>query len=153
MDDQASTKSKVLHERGSLNPHPQDVTDETFAANEFFDPKDIVQVKYEMLRRVRVEGKSVTQAASAFGFSRVAFYQTKIAYEKGGLSALIPKHRGPKHAHKLTDTILSFIDKSKTENKSLRAPALSELVQKQFGFSVHPRSIERALSRRQKKGR
>ena len=152
MDDPRNTKTEILRERGSLNPHPQKVADETFAANEFFDPKDIVQVKYEMLRRVRIEGQSVTQAALAFGFSRVAFYQMKVAYEQGGLPALVPKRRGPKHAHKLTDTILSFIDKSRAKDKTLRVSVLSELVRKQFGFSVHPRSIERALSRRQKKG-
>ena len=152
MDDQKNAKNKALWEHGSLNPSPQKVTDEVFAGNEFFDPCDIVQVKYEMLRRVRIEGLSVTRAASAFGFSRVAFYQIQAAYEEGGLPALIPKRRGPKHAHKLTDAILSFIDQCRAEDKMLRAPALAKLVRKRFGFSVHPRSIERALSRRQKKG-
>jgi len=152
MDDRKNAKIKVLREHGSLNWRPQKVTDEIFAGNEFFDSCDIVQVKYEMLRRVRVEGFSVTQAASAFGFSRVAFYQIQKAYEEGGLPALIPRRRGPKHAHKLTDTILSFIDQCRAEDKTLRAPALVKLVRKRFGFSAHPRSIERALSRRQKRG-
>jgi len=152
MNDQKNAKNKVLREHGSLNGHPQEVTDEIFTGNEFFDPCDIVQVKYEMLRRVRIEGLSVTQAASAFGFSRVAFYQIQAAYEEGGLPALIPRRRGPKHAHKLTDAILSFIDQCRAEDKTLRAPALAKLVCKQFGFSAHPRSIERALLRRQKKG-
>ena len=153
MDDQTNAKTEVLREHGSLNLHPQKVTDEIFADSEFFDPDDLVQVKYEMLRRVLVEGQTVAQAASAFGFSRVAFYQIKGAYEQGGLPALIPKRRGPKHAHKLTDAILSFIDQCRAEDKMLRAPALAKLVRKRFGFSVHPRSIERALSRRQKRGR
>jgi transposase len=146
-------KNEVLREHGSLNPQPQKVTDEFFTTKEFFDPRDIIQVKYEMLRRVRVEGQSVAHVSSKFGFSRVAFYQMQRTYEQGGLPALIPKHRGPKHAHKLTDTILSFINKQRTNDKTLRAPALSKLVQKQFGLSIHPRSIERALLRQQKKGR
>jgi hypothetical protein len=33
-------------------------------------PRDLVQVKYEMLRRVRVDGHSVSQSATGFGLSR-----------------------------------------------------------------------------------
>jgi len=152
MDGQKDARNRVLREHGALNPHREKVADESFAGSDFFDPCDIVQVKYEMLRRVRIEGLSVTQAASAFGFSRVAFYQIRAAYEKGGLPALIPRRRGPKHAHKLTDTVLSFIDRCRGKDKTLRAPALATMVREQFGFSVHSRSIERALVRRRKKG-
>jgi len=152
MDGQKGTKNRILREHGALNPHPENVTDETFAGSDFFDPCDIVQVKYEMLRRVRLEGRSVTQAASAFGFSRVAFYQIKATYEEGGLPALIPRRRGPKHAHKLTDKVLGFIDRCRAKDKTLRAPALATMIREQYGFSVHPRSIERALVRWRKKG-
>jgi transposase len=152
MTGQRDTKNTILQQYGALNPHPQSVTDETFAGNDFFDPCDIVQVKYEMLRRVRVEGQSVSHVASAFGFSRVAFYQIQAAYEEGGLPALIPKRRGPKHAHKLTDTVLGFIDRCRAEDETLRAPALATMIREQYGFSVHPRSIERAFVRRRKKG-
>ena len=31
------------------------VRDPKFQENEFFDPRDVVQVKYEMLRRVSIE--------------------------------------------------------------------------------------------------
>jgi transposase len=152
MTGQRDTKNTTLQEYGALNPHPQSVTDEAFDGSDFFDPCDIVQVKYEMLRRVLVDGRSVTQVASAFGFSRVAFYQIKAVYEEGGLPALIPKRRGPKHAHKLTDTVLGFIDRCRAKDKTLQAPALATMIREQYGFSVHPRSIERALVRRQKKG-
>ena len=45
-------KLRSLREQGTLNPRPQAVTDDLFTASEFFDPHDLVQVKYEMLRRV-----------------------------------------------------------------------------------------------------
>src|SRR5215510_1647677 len=63
-------KLKTLQEQASLNPRPQAVTDPLFHQSDFFDPRDLVQVKYEMLRRVRVEGRSVRQACLDFGFSR-----------------------------------------------------------------------------------
>jgi len=146
-------KSNALGEHGSLNPRPQDVKDELFQGSEFFDPHDIVQVKYEMLRRVRVDNVSVTRATRAFGFSRPIFYQAQEALGQGGLPGLVPKRRGPRQAHKLSEAVLQFIDQERLKDRTLRAPALARMVRERFGFSVHPRSIERALLRRQKKGR
>ncbi|MET8243259.1 hypothetical protein ABZV31_01785 [Streptomyces sp. NPDC005202] len=45
-----------------------------FAASQFLDPYDLVQVKYEMVRRVRVDKVPVAKAARAFGFCRQSFY-------------------------------------------------------------------------------
>lgn len=153
MDDSVDAKVKALKEHGALNARSQEVTDELFTQNEFFDARDLVLVKYEMLRRVRIDGQSVTQASQAFGFSRVAFYQAKAAFEKAGLAGLIPKRRGPRHAHKLSDAVLGFIDQQRSTDNTLRAEALAARIRKRFRLSVHPRSIERALQRRQKKGR
>jgi transposase len=129
------------------------VTDELFVTHDFFDPRDLVQVKYEMLRRVQREGQSVRQSAVAFGFSRPSFYQAQAAFRQGGLPGLLPQKRGPKTAHKLTDEVLAFIRQARQDDPSVRPPALASLVKEQYGVRVHPRSIERALSRDQKKPR
>jgi transposase len=152
MDNCMDAKTKALKEYGTLNSRSKCVTDQLFAKSEFFDPRDMVLVKYEMLRHVKVDGWSVTKAAEAFGFSRVAFYQAKAAFERNGIPGLIPKQRGPKHAHKLSDTVLSFIDQQLFHDKTISVTALVTMVRKRFKFSIHPRSIERALNRRQKKG-
>src|ERR1022692_3511692 len=60
-------KVTALRESRCLNPHPDRVTDEAFLAEEFFDARDAVQVKYEMVRRVSVDGAPVTATAAAFG--------------------------------------------------------------------------------------
>jgi transposase len=153
MDEQQQRKAVALREHGSLHPRPSRVRDPQFRNSEFFDPNDLVLVKYEMLRRVRVEGFSATAAARAFGFSRVAFYQALASFERGGLPGLVPRRRGPKEAHKLTDPVLKFIDQCRLADGGVRAPALATLIKKKFGRSVHPRSIERALKRGPKKGR
>lgn len=153
MDDRTDAKVTMLKEYGVLNVRAHEVTDALFAQHEFFDPRDLVLVKYEMLRRVRIDGQSVTQAAHAFGFSRVAFYQAQAAFEKEGLAGLIPKRRGPRHAHKLSDTVLGFIVQQQATDNTLRAEALAARIRTRFRLSVHPRSIERALQRRQKRGR
>ena len=55
-------KVAALREARCLNPHPEAVTDEAFGSQEFFDARDAVQVKYEMVRRVRVADPSLRAA-------------------------------------------------------------------------------------------
>lgn len=153
MAQRMDAKGRALAEHGVLNPRPQTVTDELFQAGGFFDPRDLVLVKYEMLRRVRVDGRTITEAAAAFGFSRPAFYQTQATFEDQGLPGLIPGRPGPRRAHKLSDAVMEFVDQQREKDPTLRAPALAAMIRRRFGMSVHPRSIERALARRPKKGR
>jgi transposase len=147
------TKLRTLQQQGTLNPRPKAVRDELFLQNDFFDARDLVQVKYEMLRRVRTEGESVTDAATSFGFSRPSFYQAQSAFEQDGLAGLVPQKRGPKQAHKLTDEVLTFIGEVRQKEPSLRLPDLVKQIEQRFGTTVHPRSIERSLLRHQKKRR
>ena len=144
-------KSLALRQQGCLNPHPEQVTDELFQAREFFDSRDLLQVKYEMLRRVQTEGLPVNRSAAAFGFSRPSFYQAQTTFQQGGLPALMPQKRGPKQAHKLTDEVLAFLHQARQKDPTLRPTALASRIQSRYGITVHPRSIERALVRRQKK--
>jgi transposase len=144
-------KFEALQQHRTLNPRPKEVRDELFLQDEFFDPRDLVQVKYEMLRRVQAEGQSVTDASANFGFSRPSFYQALSAFEQDGLAGLVPHKRGPKQAHKLTDEVLTFIGEMRQREPSVRLPDLVKLIQDRFGIRVHPRSIERSLLRHQKK--
>ena len=144
-------KLKALREQGMLNPHPEDVKDPLFLEDGFFDPRDLPQVKYEMLRRVRTEKSPITPVATAFGVSRVTFYQVLKRFQDEGMAGLFPKLRGPKAAHKLTEEVMVFLETNLANDASLRPQALAELVREQFDISLHPRSIERALAKRQKK--
>ena len=153
MDDYGDVKLEALGQNGTLNVRSGDVADELFSSNEFFDSRDLVQVKYEMLRRVREDGVSVLMAAKAFGFSRVSYYQIQQAYDQQGLAGLMPRQRGPRHAHKLTEDVMSFVSTCKNKESTMQAIDLANRIRQRFGLSVHPRSIERALQRRLKKGR
>jgi transposase len=145
-------KSDVLRRHGVLHRRPHDVTDPLFHASAFFDARDLVQVKYELLRRVQVEGPTVATAAKSFGFSRSAFYQAQQAYQRSGLIGLIPQRRGPRQAHKLSGPVIDFVLQHRAHKPALSLAHLCQLVQEAFGLSVHPRSLERALTRRQKRG-
>lgn len=144
-------KLEALREEGSLNPRPERVQDKLFAENEFFDARDLIQVKYEMVRRVETDGLSVTEAATAFGFSRPSFYQAQALLHAQGLAGLLPKKRGPRGAHKLHTDVVDAIEKARAENPRIRIEDLARLIEKRFGIRVHARSIERALARREKK--
>jgi transposase len=144
-------KLRSLREQGAINPRPHAVTDDLFAASEFFDSRDLVQVKYEMLRCVEKDGQSVTEAAAGFGFSRPSFYQAQSALALRGLAGLIPLKRGPKQARKLSAAILEFMQQKRRDDPSLSARDLARLIQERFKVTVHPRTIERGLVRGQKK--
>jgi len=140
-------KAEALRSRRSLNPRPEAVTDEGFAASEFLDPRDLVQVKYEMVRRVRVEGDTVSATAPAFGFSRPSFYEAAAALDAEGLAGLVPARPGPRRAHKLTVEVVDFARLTADADPSLRSRDLVEAIRDRFGVVVHPRSVERALVR------
>ncbi len=141
-------KVAALRETRCLNPHPEAVTDERFASSDFFDARDLAQVKYEMVRAVREEDMPVTVAAAGFGLSRQTYYQAAAALDQAGLPALAPAKPGPKSAHKLTDEVCAFAEDALADDPGLRAADLVGPIERAFGVRVHARSIERALARR-----
>jgi transposase len=141
------TKTEVLRRYRALHPHPEVVQDEAFCQGKFFDPCDLVQVRYEMLRRHEVEGQTVTAVADTFGVSRQAFYMTEAAFAQMGVSGLLPRQPGPKRPYKCTGTVLDFVE----QQASLPMKDVASAIQKRFGVSINPRSIQRALARRKGK--
>lgn len=150
LSDKHQDKPRQLRTSGTLNRNPQRVTDPLFSAHAFFDPRDRVQIKYEMLRRVLHDGHSITEASAAFGFSRPAFYKARRALQEYGLAGLVPAKTGPRGAHKLNDEVMAFVLAAKAQDARLDSRDLVERIAAQFGLSVHPRSVERALARKKK---
>jgi transposase len=142
-------KAEELAKTRTLNEHPEAVVDAQFASSDFFDAADLVQVKYEMVRRVEVDGAAVNAAAASFGFSRQSYYAAAAALAGGGLSALVPSKPGPRRAHTLSEPVLDHLEALRAADPTLRSGALAQAVVERFGISVHPRSVERALARRE----
>lgn len=144
--DRKHPKSRALLEEGTLNPVPEKVHDPKFRDSEFFDPHDVVQVKYEMLRRVSVENASVSNATGEYGVSRPTYYQTKTSFQEAGIAGLVPRKRGPHGPHKLQGEVLAFIQERVVAGEPIRARQLAKLIQKKFDLDIHPRTIERAVA-------
>jgi transposase len=143
--DRKRSKIDALADDGTLNPAPEKVRDPKFQADGFFDPRDIVQVKYEMLRRASVEKASVTEASEEYGVSRPTYYQAKADFDEGGIAGLVPKKRGPRGPHKIQGEVSAFLSAQISPGEPIRARELAKSLQKEFGLDVHPRTIERAI--------
>jgi transposase len=73
-----------------------------------------------------------------------------MAFEEEGLVGLIAQKRGPRQAHKLNTEVLDFVVQAQAAQPAPRFGELARMIEERFGFPVHPRSIQRALSRRKK---
>ena len=144
-------KGDALARDGALNPHPEAVTDPLFASNPFFDPRDLVQVRYEMVRRHQAEGVPISDVASDFGVSRPTFYKAQGALADHGLPGLVPQQRGPKGGHKLSAEVITFVDELKAAKPDLTLPQCIDEIAERFGITVHRRSLERAMARKKKR--
>jgi transposase len=146
----ADPKVAALRAAGALYRHADAVRDDAFVQHPFFDARDRLQVKYEMLRRHRVDERPVTEVAASFSVSRQAFYEALNAYTTAGLPGLLPKRPGPKRAHKCTEALLEFAERWQAEHGA-SADRLAAAVVQEFHVTIHPRSLTRALERRKKK--
>jgi transposase len=145
---ETDAKRESLAASRTLNPHPQTVTAAGFAGGGFFDPRDLIQVKYEMVRQVEVEDMPVARAAAVFGFSRQSLYTARAVLAEQGLAGLVPGKPGPKQGHKLTETVVDHLEELVAADPTARPGDLAAAVTERFGVSVHPRSVQRALARR-----
>ncbi len=139
------TQKRIKAEkRPAERKHGQEIHDDFFLGHSFFNPEDQMQVKYEMLRRVDVEGAQVSRTVKAFGFSRVSFYAIRKRFQKDGLNGLVDKARGPKGGNKLKGLALeTLLAMSRREKNS---SALAAVLQEKTGVEVHPRTVRRALA-------
>jgi transposase len=143
---QRTRRQQTLSAQGTNHPHPEAVTDPLFRDSAFFDPNDLVQVKYEMLRSVQEEGRAVVEAAQSFGLSRPVFYVTQELFRREGLPGLLPRKRGPKRPHKLNDEALAvLLEAIREAGRMLNGDELAALLAQRCGVEAHPRSILRRL--------
>jgi transposase len=144
-------KAEELKQASTLHSHPRTVADPLFQRNPFFDPRDLLQVRYEMLRRHRTEGASILDTAAAFGVSRPTFYQLQTAFDQAGLAGLLPKQRGPKGGHKVSAEVLDYVTGLKAGEPELTTLQCVQAIKDRFGIIIHRRSLERAQLRSKKK--
>jgi transposase len=146
-----ASKREFLKAARAWNERARDVESAFFKQSDFFDPRDKVQVKYEMLRAALVDGVSVSQASQQHGYSRESFYTAADVFREQGLPGLADSKRGPKRARKLTPEVQRFLVQQLDKDPSVSSRELAERIAEKFAVDVHRRSVERFRASRGKK--
>ena len=152
-DPTSPTKRQALQSSGTFNPRHGRVRHPLFQGSDFFDPQDLLQLKYESLRAVQKKEYSLARAASEFGLSRPTLYQAQAHFAAQGLEGLLPGKRGPRQAHKLTAQVRQYLEQERAAHPELSARQLATRVRQRFRIKVHPRTLEKALKPKAKRGR
>ncbi len=152
MPPRSPTKRQALKASGTFNPRADQVHTQLFEQSVFFDPEDILQLKYETLRALEKEDYSIAQAAREFGLSRPTIYHAQDQFAQGGLEGLLPRKRGPKSAHKLTAEVRQHLEQLRAAQPELDSTQLARRVRQRFKVKLHPRTIEKALKSKGKRG-
>lgn len=152
-DTDPASKRQALQASGTFNRRAERVRHPLFQKSEFFDPQDLLQVKYESLRAVQKDQCSLARAASEFGLSRPTLYQAQAHFKTQGVEGLLPGKRGPRGAHKLTPRVRQFLAELGAAEPELNARQLAARVRQRFKLKVHPRTLEKALQPKAKRGR
>lgn len=153
IDNTTPSKRQALQGSGTFNPRHARVRHPLFQDSEFFDPQDLLQLKYESLRAVKQDDYSMAKAAADFGLSRPTLYQAQAHFQANGLEGLMPAKPGPRQAHKLTPQVLEYLRELSTGQPELSASQLAGQVRQRFKIKVHPRTVEKALKPKAKRGR
>ncbi|MCL2672718.1 MAG: hypothetical protein FWF10_11920 [Clostridiales bacterium] len=143
MTNQNTARHEELRRNGSFNHRAAAVRAGIFTENPFFDARDLVQVKYEMLRAVEQEDKDVSSTSGDFGFSRVSFYQIKKEFDENGVAGLMPRKRGPKGSRKITDGDVEY---ARALVGIYTKPQIVAMLKSQRGVEISKRTLERKLA-------
>jgi transposase len=141
-------KIETLRSAGALNRHPERVRHPQFLENDFFDPHDLIQLKYETIRAVEVEGQPIARAATDFGLSRPTVYEAKESFRQGGIEGLLARKRGPKKPRKLTAEVCQYLRELLGARPDLKASELVGEIRRRFRITLHPRTVEKALAKK-----
>ena len=152
MPPQTPTKRQALQATGTFNARAEYVRHSLFRHSDFFDPQDLLQLKYETLRALEQEDCSIARAAQEFGLSRPTIYQAQNQFQAGGLEGLLPRKRGPKKPHKLSQPVRQYLDDQVRAQPAVGGPELARRVRQRFGVKLHRRTIEKALKSEVKRG-
>lgn len=141
------TKKKFLEQEGLLNPKPQRVSHPFFETLDFFDPLDLPQVRYEMIRAGRVENISVAESCKLFGFSREYFYKLERTFMARGYVALLGSTMGRRPIIALNQEVVNFIVHRKIEEPKLSGENLRQEIRRLYNVVCSRRTVERIVEK------
>lgn len=147
-------KVEFLKKEGMLNPKPERVLHPLFQDQAFFDPLDLPQVRYEMLRSARADKLTVTEVCHLFGFSREYFYRLERGFMSRGYAGLLGAPRGRRPLVALNQEIVNYIIYRKMSEPWLTGEELRKELKEIYKVDCSRRTVERIIKKLQlgKKG-
>lgn len=146
MSPQANSKRRRLQRAGLLQARSHQVVDPLFRElPEFFDARDLLQVRYELLRAHLVSGDRIRAVCARYGVSRQTFYNLLEKFEQSGTAGLLPERPGPRGPWKLTTEVLTFARQQLRSEPEVSGAGLSSRIEANFGVVIHKRTAERLL--------
>ncbi len=140
-------KKDFLKKEGILNPNPERVLCPKFENVDFFDPLDLPQVRYEMLRSARIGNASVAEACRQFGFSREYFYRLERSFNERGYVSLLGSRKGRRPVVALNQEIVNYIAHRKMEEPGLSGERLRGEIYRHYKVECSRRTVERIVER------
>ena len=149
----SDAKRAFLAGQGLLHGRPERVVHPLFQRLDFFDPDDLAQVRYEMLRTARVDEVTVAEACRLFGFSREYFYQLERDFMACGYVALIGAPRGRRPLIGVNQEIINFLLQRKMADPKLTGEELRQEILAAYHIDCSRRTVERVLEKLQLQGK
>lgn len=152
MPGRSADKRRALEHEGTLHPARGRVRAALFWEHPvFFDARDELQVKYEMLRAHFVEGQAVTAVCAAYGYSRQTFYLLRDRFAQRGLAGLRDGRPGPLGPVKCTPEVVAFLEAQRAADPTVPVVALVDRLARDHGVRLHRRTVERLVGPRTRK--
>jgi hypothetical protein len=142
-----SQKKLFLEKEGILNTRAERVNHPLFEDLEFFDPFDLPQVRYEMLRAAKVDNIPVAKACRQFGFSREYFYQLNRAFNEQGYYSLLGSALGRRPILAVNQEIVNFIMHRKFEDPKYSSEDLRKDIVGIYRVTCSRRTVERIIEK------
>jgi hypothetical protein len=141
-------KKEALVENGTFNRNHEKVKRSKFLAGGFYDPTDIMQVKYEMLRDAMGDIGSIEALSGEYGYTRASYYNIREAFDRGGVMALAHGKTGPKEPRKLTREAQAHIEGYTAGHPSASANDIRANLVQDKGIQVSKRTVERHMAKK-----
>lgn len=145
-------KRRGLEQEGTLHPDRARVRAALFWEHPaFFDARDELQVKYELLRAHFVDQQPVATVCAAFGYSRQTFYVLRDRFARRGIGGLRDGRPGPVGPRKCTPEVVAFLRAHRADDPSLPITTLMARLARERGMHLHRRTVERLVGPRTRK--
>ena len=145
-------KEEWLKETRTFNRNHDKINDNLFAESDMLDARDLLQVRYEMVRAVKIDKSSATEVAQRFGVSESTLNRNIRALNEGGVIALIPESKGPKGQYSLDEDELKFIDSYLEAHPDATGGQVYSALLKEKQSTVSKRTVERHLASKKEIG-